>query len=170
MAKNIVLIGFMGVGKGQIGRILSQRTAMFVVDCDDLIESAANKKVKKIFEENGEAEFRKRELQVALWLEKNVNNSIVSTGGGFVNVPNLKKLGKIVYLHADFDTIIKRILSHPNAAKKVKKRPLLADLKKARKIHRKRLPLYREAADLIVNMNKHTIDEAASIICSKYSL
>ena len=54
MTDNIVLIGFMGVGKGRTARALAARTGQFAVDCDDLIESFTNTKVKKIFSKFGD--------------------------------------------------------------------------------------------------------------------
>ena len=81
--KNIVFIGFMGVGKGTIARALIQKTKRFGLDTDDLIESMENRKIKAIFEADGEAYFRKLEKKTAKWLEKNVKNAIISTGGGF---------------------------------------------------------------------------------------
>ena len=59
MKKNIVLIGFMGVGKGRIARMLAAKTGRFAVDCDDLIESFSNSKVKKIFAQFGRSEERR---------------------------------------------------------------------------------------------------------------
>ncbi len=153
MDENIVLIGFMGVGKGQVGRALSSSTSMFVVDCDDLIESLTNLKVKKIFAQFGEQEFRKLEKRTADWLRKNVRNTIISTGGGFVNVKKLKNIGKIVYLHASFEYILERIHAHPNAQKKIKKRPLLQDLTKAQELYLTRLPSYRKAADIEIDVS-----------------
>ena len=44
---NIVLIGFMGCGKGTIARKLSKASGIFAVDTDDLIESLANKTIKE---------------------------------------------------------------------------------------------------------------------------
>lgn len=43
--KNIVLIGFMGVGKGRSARCLAAKTGRYALDCDDLIESSANSKI-----------------------------------------------------------------------------------------------------------------------------
>lgn len=150
---NIVLIGFMGVGKGTIARALYNETKFFPLDCDDLIESAYNLKIKKIFAKHGEDEFRKIEKKLAKFIEKNVNNAIVSTGGGFYKVPNLKKLGTIIYLKSDFDSIIKRIETSPNAEKKLAKRPLLKDLNEAKKLFDKREDEYEKVADLIVDVS-----------------
>ena len=55
---NIILIGFMGVGKGTVARALVKNSNYFAVDTDDLIESLVNKKIKKIFKDEGEEYFR----------------------------------------------------------------------------------------------------------------
>ena len=157
MPDNIVLIGFMGVGKGQVGRALSSATSMYAVDCDDLIESMTNLKIKKIFSQFGEKEFRKLESRTALWLRKNVTQTVISTGGGFVNVKNLNKIGKIVYLHAPFNYIIEKMQAHPNAEKKIRKRPLLKDMAKAKELYTMRLPLYRGAADIEVDVSGKSV-------------
>ena len=149
---NIVLIGFMGVGKGTIARTLYKETGLFPLDCDDLIESAYNLKIKEIFAKRGEDEFRKTEKKLAKFIEKNIDNAIISTGGGFYKVPNLKKLGTIIYLKSDFEGIINRIKNSPNAKKKLAKRPLLKDLKEAKKLFEKRKDEYEKVADLIVDV------------------
>ncbi len=170
MADNIVLIGFMGVGKGQVGRALAALTSLFVVDCDDLIESAMNMKVKKIFSVHGEESFRRQEKRTALWLEKNVTQTIISTGGGFISVPNLRKIGTVIYLHAEFDDIIARLHAHPNASKKIKKRPLLGDLEAARKLYNARRILYTEAADITVDVRDGTAEDIARIVADACNL
>ena len=147
MKDNIVLIGFMGVGKGRTARELASFTGQFSVDTDDLIESLTKMKIRKIFATHGETHFRQLELRTASWIETNVTNSIVSTGGGFFKVSNINNLGRVIYLHASLESIISRIKSHPNGEKKIKKRPLLGNLETARSLYRERLPLYRAVAD-----------------------
>ena len=56
----------MGVGKGSVARVLARKMGVFAIDGDDLIESFANKKIKKIFEDDGEAEVRKIEKNLKL--------------------------------------------------------------------------------------------------------
>ncbi len=146
MAENIILIGFMGVGKGRTARELAKRNGRFIVDTDDLIESMTKQKIRKIFAEKGEPHFRALEQRAADWLEKNVSGTIVSTGGGFFMVNNIQRLGTVIYLHASVESIISTIQEHPKAERKIKKRPLLQDLEAAKALYEKRLPLYREAA------------------------
>ncbi|BCO09170.1 shikimate kinase [Desulfolithobacter dissulfuricans] len=166
MADNIILIGFMGVGKGRTARELARRTGFVTVDTDDLIETMVKKKIRRIFAEEGEARFRELEKQVARWLEHHVQQTIVSTGGGFFMVGNLQRLGRVFYLHSSVEGILDAISMHPKAKKKIKKRPLLQDLDRARELYCQRLPLYRRAADREINVEGRTIDEVAAEIAS----
>jgi len=165
MSKNIILIGFMGVGKGRTARALAAITSKYTVDTDDLIETMVKMKIRHIFAEHGEPHFRQLEQQTADWLKKNVKNTIVSTGGGFFQVNNLKKLGTVVYLHSSLEGILQAIKEHPNAEKKIKKRPLLQDLDQARALFENRLPLYRKAADIEINVEGRDIDSVADELC-----
>ena len=144
----------MGVGKGRIGRELAKNLGVFALDCDDLIQSANNAKIKEIFAEFGEEYFRKQEKNLAILLEKNVKNAVISTGGGFYRVPNLKKIGKIIYLKSDFESIINTIKSSPNAQKKIAKRPLLSNLTAAKELFLKREKEYETLADIIIDVRK----------------
>lgn len=163
--ENIILIGFMGVGKGRTARELAAVTGRFAVDTDDMIESMVKKKIRKIFYEEGEPHFRALEQRAANWLADNVAATIVSTGGGFYMVDNIQNLGRVIYLHSSVEQIIKAIKMHPNATKKIKKRPLLQDLNKAGKLFEKRLPLYRRASNHEINVEgKETADVAREVM------
>ncbi len=165
--KNIILIGFMGVGKGTIARELFKQSNYFVIDTDDLIESLENRKIKDIFAEEGEEYFRFLEKKTALWLENYVSSTIVSTGGGFYKVENIKKIGTVIYLKSTFESILKRIQEHPNAKKKIAKRPLLEDLKKAKIIYKQRIKEYRKIADIVVDVENKTIKKIVKQILSE---
>ena len=165
--KNVVLIGFMGVGKGSVAREVIKYSEYIAIDTDDLIESMENRKIKAIFEDEGEKYFRKLEKKVAKWLEGSVKNTLISTGGGFYKQENLKKIGTIVLLDSPFDAIIKRIKEHPNAAKKLKKRPLLADLKAAKKLYDERRPEYLKVADIVLDVTDKSAKECAKELLKK---
>jgi len=164
MADNIILVGFMGVGKGRAARALAAKTGLYAVDTDDLIESLFNVKIRKIFALHGEPFFRQLEQQTGDWLRRNVSNTIVSTGGGFFMVRKLGKKDTVVYLHASLDTILSSIKEHPKGARKIKKRPLLQDMEKARQLYDYRLPLYRKAADIEINVEGLGPEEVADRI------
>ncbi len=149
---NIILIGFMGVGKGTIARALTKESNMYAIDTDDLIESIENRAIKKIFALEGEAYFRSLEKKTALWLEKSVENTIISTGGGFYRQENIKNIGTIIYLKSSFEGILKRIKKSPNAKNKLKKRPLLKDKKEALKLYNTRAFEYEKVANIVIDV------------------
>lgn len=160
--KNIILIGFMGVGKGSVAREVVKNSDYIAIDTDDLIESMENKTVKKIFAQEGELYFRDLEKKLSKWLQSSVKNTLVSTGGGFYKQKNIKDIGIVVLLNSPFDRIIDRIKSHPNAARKIKKRPLLNDLKTAKEIYDERLPEYLELADIVID-----VTDKSALNCAK---
>lgn len=164
---NIILIGFMGVGKGSVAREIVKNSSYIALDTDDFIESMENRKVKKIFEQEGESYFRNLEKDISLWLEKSVSNTLISTGGGFYKVKNLKKIGTIVLLDSPFEKILKRIQEHPNAKAKLKKRPLLSDLKTAKQLYKQRRPEYLDLADIVVDVTDKSALECAKEILKK---
>lgn len=165
--KNIVLIGFMGVGKGSVAREIVKQSDLIALDTDDIIESMENRRIKKIFAEEGEEYFRELERKVGRWLQKEVKGTLISTGGGFFKVPNIKKIGTVVYLSASFETIHNRILAHPDSAKKLRKRPLFQDVEKAIKLYDERSSLYKKVADITIDVSNKEIADIAKEILKK---
>jgi shikimate kinase len=164
---NIILIGFMGVGKGTTARALVKASDYFAIDTDDLIESIEKRTIKKIFKKEGEAYFRNLEKKCALWLEKNVDNTIISTGGGFFRQENIHNIGKVIYLESSFEGILRRINKSPNAKAKLRKRPLLKDLKEGKKLYEQRVEDYKKVADVIVNVEDKDIEDIVKDILGK---
>jgi len=160
--ENIILIGFMGVGKGTIARALVRNSDYFAIDTDDIIESLENMKIKRIFEKKGEPYFRNLEKICAYWCEYNLSGTIISTGGGFYKQENIKQIGKVVYLKASFEGIMKRLQNAPNSKAKFKKRPLLKDIEEAKKIYEQRVAEYEAVADIIVNVEDGSVTNAVN--------
>ncbi len=167
MKNNIIIIGFMGVGKGTTARAFTKKYGTYIIDTDDLIESKENREVKKIFEKKGEAYFRAQEQATADWIEACVENTFISCGGGFYKVNNLKKLGTVVLLDASFEWIHNRLKTAKNAEAKLAKRPLFSDEKKARKLYKEREKAYKKLADVVVDVENLTLDEQLDFIAKK---
>jgi len=156
---NILLIGFMGVGKGTTARAFAKKYDLFAIDTDDLIESLENRSIKKIFKKEGEAYFRELEQKSANWIESSVDNTLVSCGGGFYKVDNLKRLGTVVLLDASFDWIYNRLKSAKNSKKKLAKRPLFSEPKKAKALYKERKKIYHSIADEVIDMESGNLDK-----------
>lgn len=58
---NLFLIGFMGSGKTEVGKALRRLTGLPLVDMDHLIEKEQGCSIPTLFEERGEAAFRRLE-------------------------------------------------------------------------------------------------------------
>ena len=147
----------MGVGKGTTARAFTKKYGTYIIDTDDLIESKENKEVKKIFAKKGEAYFRAQEQETANWIEKCVTGTLISCGGGFYKVDNLKKLGTVVLLDASFEWIHNRLKTAKNAENKLAKRPLFSKEKEAKKLYKEREKAYKEVADVIVNVENKSL-------------
>lgn len=160
----------MGVGKGTTARAFSKKYGTYIIDTDDLIESKENKEVKTIFAKKGEAYFRAQEQETANWIENCVTGTMISCGGGFYKVDNLKNLGTVVLLDASFDWILKRLKTAKNSKSKLAKRPLFSEEKKARKLYKEREKAYKKVADVIIDVENFSLDEQLEQIAKKCNL
>ena len=111
MKENIILIGFMGVGKTSLGKLLASKLGRGFVDLDEKIEHDAQMSIPKIFETYGEKYFR--ELEKAAVKEVSTRrNIVIATGGGTVkdaeNLQLLKDSGIIICLTTDPEEIFRR--------------------------------------------------------------
>ena len=167
MKKNTILIGFMGVGKGTTARAFAKKYKVYNIDTDDLIESKEKKEVKKIFAKKGEAYFRELEQQTADWIETSVKGTLISCGGGFYKVNNLKKLGTVVLLDASFEWIHNRLKTAKNSEAKLAKRPLFSQEKEAKRLYKEREKAYKKLADVVVDVEKLSLDEQLEKIAKK---
>ncbi len=113
--RRIVLTGFRGTGKTEIGRILSSKMNVPFIDSDVLIETRTGRSIPDIFHYDGEERFRSVEREVIATLP--AADVIVSTGGGVVcdpkNMEYLRRDSTIVLLVADIETIEQRLVKKP---------------------------------------------------------
>lgn len=162
---NLVLIGFMGSGKGNLARHLHRHFNRVTLDTDELIENMAHKTIREIFEQDGEQIFRRYEQQIVDWINIDVDHTIISAGGGMpIHTKNFEYIGQVIYLHSDFDFIYTRLQNSRDAENKLAKRPLLQDPSQARQLLEAREPLYTAKADLILDIAKLTREEVMARI------
>ncbi len=156
--KNLILEGFMGCGKSRIARELGIELSLEVLDTDLLIEEAQKKTIADIFRDEGEEAFRDMESDMLRQLLTREGNYIISLGGGMPcrkeNRELLKELGRVVYLKAGPEVLIKRLENG------VEKRPMLSghDLeKRVNELLEKRESDYNDAADVIVGIGEDDV-------------
>jgi len=157
----------MGVGKGTTARAFTKKYGTYIIDTDDLIESKEKKEVKQIFAKKGEAYFRAQEQATANWIEKCVTGTLISCGGGFYKVDNLKKLGTVVLLDASFEWIHNRLKTAKNAKNKLAKRPLFSKEEEAKKLYKAREKAYKKLADVVIDVENLTLEEQITQIAKK---
>ena len=109
--RNLILTGFMGVGKTTVGRIVARRLDMIFVDTDAAIEARAGCTISDIFAERGEPAFRELEAVVCAE-EAGRAHQVIATGGGAVLNPQtrdaLEEGGLMVCLTAGLETLVGR--------------------------------------------------------------
>ena len=146
---NIFLVGPMGAGKTTIGRRLADNRGMQFLDSDQEVESRCGVEIAFIFEKEGEAGFRRREVQAIAELSA-LSGIVLATGGGAVMDAESRRLlsqrGIVIYLHASIEQQFARTARSDH-------RPLLQNGNRRETLEclfSIRDPLYREIADLVV--------------------
>ncbi|WP_338449243.1 shikimate kinase [Niallia oryzisoli] len=83
--KSIVFVGFMGVGKTTIGKLVAKKLYRDFIDVDEEIEKEFGMPPRAIFEKYGEKTFREREQSLSISLSQSPLKVISLGGGAFLN-------------------------------------------------------------------------------------
>jgi len=159
---NIILIGFMGVGKTTVGELLAQRMGYRFVDADRAIEEETELSIPQIFSIYGEAYFRQLEGQTIRRVLAR-SGIVLATGGGAVmdsaNFSFLMENGWVIALDASEEVLWERL-------KSCKNRPMLYSddpRQRMRALLEMRRPVYYKA-HLVVRVDGKSPDEVADEI------
>lgn len=157
---NIILIGMPGSGKSTCGVVAAKMLLKNFFDTDLLIQNLEGKRLQDIINEKGIAYFEAAEEKAICSLD--IEGTVIATGGSVIYsekaMQHLSALGRIIYLHLDYDTMIKRINNLSTRGVVLKKGETLADM------YEERLPLYRKWADVILDCNCNTVEKTACMI------
>lgn len=155
-ADNIILIGLMGAGKTTIGKLLASSMGKIFVDSDHEIQRRTGVDIPLIFEFEGEAGFRKREVEVLQDVAR-LSNIVLATGGGAIlreeNRELLRKSGTVIYLRVPVNELKRRTRFDKN-------RPLLQTANpQARlvELFNQRDPLYQQTAHIILDSGRQSV-------------
>lgn len=158
MDANIVLIGFMGTGKSTISEKLRKLYGFQVIEMDQMIAEREQMSIPEIFRTYGESYFRDLETSLLKELQA-TSHTVISCGGGTAmrdcNVTEMKKIGKVILLTAEPETILKRV-------KKSNDRPLLEGKKNVQAISElidQRKEKYEAAADIKVSTDGKNVTD-----------
>lgn len=178
--KDIILVGFMAAGKTTVGLKLAEMTGQKFLDTDAMIEEETGRIIKDIFAEDGEQAFRTMETDLikkliskkwtAMMMGTQYEGAIYSVGGGLATIaenrPLLKELGEVVLLDVSAEEAYKRLKGE------VTKRPMLRSedgdvRKRIDELMSIRIPLYRDAATMVVSVNDRSPEEIAAEIIER---
>ena len=151
--KNVLLIGMPGAGKSTVGAALAKELGRSFEDTDAVIAAEAGCTIPEIFSKEGETGFRRREHAVLAELTKR-GGTVIACGGGAVTRPEnldlMRQNSTVVWLRRALDKL------------PMEGRPLSQQFPAA-ELYRRREPLYRAAADLVIE-NDGTVEDAVKMI------
>jgi len=157
--KNLALIGFMGVGKTSVGRLVAMHLGFEFLDTDDWIEEQAGKSISRIFADQGEPVFREWERLAVAELAGR-QGLVIATGGGLPTrtelLETLKGHALVICLWASPEMIWERVRHQSH-------RPLLQTEDpepRVRELLAGREAFYRQA-DVLVNTEMRSAKEVA---------
>ena len=143
------LIGMPASGKSCMGKAISSKLKMRLVDGDRLIEARYGKKLQEIIDEEGLDAFKKIEEETLLSIED--DNIILAPGGSAVYYDSVmqkcKERGKVVYIYVSYPIIKERLGDYSKRGVVLKPGQTLADL------YDERTKLYEKYADITINCN-----------------
>lgn len=160
---NIFLVGPMGAGKTSVARALARHLNKDCYDSDEEIENKTGASLSWIFDLEGMAGYRQRELGVIDQLSQ-LQNIVLSTGGGCIETPEvrdiLRKRGVVIYMEVSLETQLNRL-------KRDKRRPMLQGDNPQEVLIRlweEREPIYEDIADFAVITDKRSVGEVCGDI------
>ena len=155
----IVLVGFMGAGKSTIGKRLARRLEYRFEDLDRRIEARTGRRVAAIFQEDGEAAFRKLELEEAQAVGSLTGVVVAAGGGAFAQEATRQALqegARTVWLQCSLEAALRRVPTDGS-------RPLAGNREIMRALLAEREPSYRRA-DVAVDTSRRTPREVVERI------
>lgn len=157
---HIFFVGFLGAGKSTLARNLGRMFNRRYIDTDKMVERRRGLTVTKIFNLEGEPQFRLLETEALASLEHE-RSLLVSCGGGIVETPEnielIHEMGYCVYLEGDIRDSLRQIRRRDT-------RPDFRSPKHAARLLEHRRPLYRAAADFTVDIRHKSFTEVSYMV------
>lgn len=157
---NLVLIGMPASGKSTVGVILAKVIGYDFIDTDLLIQRAEKKRLSEIIKAVGVDGFLEVEERVCSSVE--ADHCVIATGGSVVYsekaMRHLKKIGHVMYLKTDYETIRRRLGNIRQRGVALREGQTLRDL------YEERVVLYEKYADTVVEEEGDVEDVVVGIL------
>jgi shikimate kinase len=149
-----------GSGKSTCGVLAAKALLKNFFDTDLLIQGMEQSKLQDIIDNKGIDYFIGAEENAILSLD--LNATVIATGGSVVYsdkaMQHLKSMGKVVYLHLEYETMCDRIKNITTRGVVLKSGTTLLDM------YNERLALYEKYADTVVYCDNNTVEETVGEI------
>lgn len=165
--KNIVLIGMPAVGKSTIGVLLAKTMGFSFIDTDLIIQQETGRLLQEIIDTDGLDAFCAAEEKAICSVEVK-ENAVIATGGSAVYSRKamtwLKKHGTVYYLSLPTEEISRRLNNIRTRGIAMRPGDTLED------VFSRRMALYEEFADMIVDCHGKSPEDTVSEICGYHRL
>ena len=157
---NIILIGMPGAGKSTVGVLLAKTLGYAFLDTDLVIQQREGALLQSLVDSLGVEAFLDVEADAICSVE--CRGTVIAPGGSAVcrerAMSHLKALGRIVYLHLPLEELVRRLNNISTRGIAMAPGETLADL------FAYRAPLYRNYADLTVDVGRQSLEETVALV------
>ena len=157
---NIILIGMPGAGKSTVGVLLAKTLGYAFLDTDLVIQQREGALLQPLVDSLGVEAFLDVEADAICSVE--CRGTVIAPGGGAVcrerAMSHLRALGRIVYLHLPLEELERRLSNISIRGIAMAPGETLADL------FARRAPLYRNYADLTVDVGRQSLEETVALV------
>ncbi len=170
---NLVLIGYRATGKTAVGEALARALSRPLVDLDEVLVAEAGCSIAEMVAKHGWEEFRRREKELVHRFGRE-QGRVLATGGGVVldpeNVQILRENGIIIWLKAP-PAVIKERLRQDRTTGEFRPSLTGADtLAEVEQVLAQREPLYRQAAQVVIDTSGLSISQVVEQILAAIDL
>lgn len=157
---NVILIGMPGSGKSTCGVLAAKALLKNFYDTDLLLQGLEQSRLQDILNSRGTQYFLTAEEAAVTSLQ--LEATVIATGGSVIYsekaMNHLREMGKVIYLHLDFDTMVSRINNITTRGVVLKEGTSLLDM------YTERLPLYQKYADCTIDCSNNTVEQTVESI------
>ena len=157
---NIILIGMPGAGKSTVGVLLAKTLGYAFLDTALVIQQREGALLQPLVDSLGVEAFLDVEADAICSVE--CRGTVIAPGGSAVcrerAMSHLRALGRIVYLHLPLEELERRLSNISTRGIAMAPGETLADL------FARRAPLYRNYADLTVDVGRQSLEETVALV------